>query len=179
MKKAAWLLIASCICSVFCFADQQDDFKASLKGLSSVGVNIVELPKDAIRFGLRSDELSSMIKGMLEKTEVKVLKDLERSSMPGKPYLNLSLFLLASDKTNSCALFFELSLWQDAKLVRDEKVETISVMTWNNRALTLIQPGLSLEAVRTKLADSMSEFIKAWCEANNKPLPKDQKKSIV
>jgi hypothetical protein len=179
MKKAALLLIASCICSVFCFADQQADFKASLKGLSSVGINIVELPKDAIRFGLRADELSSMIKGMLEKTEIKVLKDLDRSTVPGKPYLNLSIFLMASDKTNSCALMFELSLWQDAKLVRDEKVESFSVMTWNNRALTLIQPGLSLEAVHSKLVDSMNEFIKAWCEANNKPLPKDQKKSTV
>jgi hypothetical protein len=179
MKKAAWLLIASCICSVFCFADQQADFQASLKGLSSVGINVVELPKDAIRFGLRADELSSLMKGMLEKTEIKVLKDLERSSVSGKPYLNLSIFLMANDKTNSCALFLELSLWQDAKLVRNEKIEIISVMTWNNRALTLIQPGLSLEAVRTKLADSMNEFIKAWCEANNKPLPKDQKKSTV
>jgi hypothetical protein len=52
-------------------------------------------------------------------------------------------------------------------------------MTWKNRALTLIQPGLSLEAVHSKLADSMSEFIKVWCEANGKPLPKVEKKSKV
>jgi len=179
MKKTTLSLIVSCILSTFCFADQQADANLSLKGLPSVGIHVDELPNDALRFGLRAEELSTLVKHILDKSDVKVLTETDRPNVPGKPYLNVSIFLVANDKNNSCALMLELSLWQEVKLVRDGKLEAISVMTWKSRGLTLIQPGLSLPAVQTKLADNVNEFIKDWCQANNKPLPKDKKKMSV
>jgi hypothetical protein len=179
MKKTTLPLIALSIFSAFCFADQQADSKLSLKGLTSVGIHVDELPNDALRFGLRAEELSVLVKHILDKSDVKVLTETDRLTVPGKPYLNVSINLLANDKNNSCALMLELSLWQEVKLVRDGKLESISVMTWKSRGLTLIQPGLSLPAVQSRLSDYVNEFIKDWCEANNNPLPKDKKKMSV
>lgn len=182
MKKAVSLFIVLFVFSAIIFAAEQENLKdasVSLNGLSAVGIRVDTLPADALRYGLRAEELAAIAKAVLDKSEIKVLMESERSGVPGKPYLLVVIGLIADDSSNTCALSLELSLWQQGKLIRDDKIEPIDVRTWHVRSLAITQPGMSLPGVQSRLAEDVSLFIKDWCEANGKKPPKVKKKASV
>lgn len=178
MKKAI-LALTLLIFTTFCYSWQTSEATNSLKGLSAVGIRIDELPADALRCGIRANELEAVAKTVLEKSGIRVLDPNQLEATPGKPYLFISVGLISDGNKNACAIDLRISVRQQVKQVRDESIEQVDAATWNNYSLALTQPGLALQGIHLKLAGTIGFLVEDWCKANGKPLPKEKKKASI
>ena len=81
---------------------------------------------------------------------------------------------------DAASVSFELSLKQDALLIRNKEIEVKKAITWSRSSVGMMNPGMILPGVQQKLDDYIKSFIEDHHKANGlkNPFEKEKKDEI-
>jgi hypothetical protein len=172
MKSATWLgwaptmVISAVMLALLSPAAAADTAyeRATLVGLTGVGVFVERMDPTAEKGGLAQSTLQTDVELKLRQAGIRVLGENEYPLAPGSPrlYLRVSTFRL---ELPLYAFDITLGLYQAVRLLRDPSI-VIGAATWetNGRIGTVGENKLS--TLRERARDEVDKFINAYLAAN-------------
>jgi hypothetical protein len=139
----------------------------SLRGLKGVGVAVEGLTRDAKRGGLVEEHLRKDVEWRLHKAGIKVLSGADVRSVPGAPYLSITVAALQG-KGLLAPLFVysaRVELKQDVTLVRDNSIN-VAATTWAMSGVSMIGSQRFRQGVHERVASYLNGFIRDYLAVN-------------
>ena len=135
-----------------------DAFRATLRGLSGVNVQVEPVNADAERDGLLRTDLQNDVEMALRQAGFDVVTQSQLFAViPGTPVLHLDV--MTARFRGRYAYSIRLDLWQAARLVRDPTVQTLAA-TWCAPQLIGIVAADSLFTLRDTVRSTVDEFVR-------------------
>jgi hypothetical protein len=165
MKNAVITIAVAFLFSSTLVAQDTEGSRASLKGLTGVGVLVENLDNpDAEKDGLSKDQIQTDVELRLRMAGIKVLTEKQMFVTPGMPSLDVNLNTHKRQETYSVAL--SISLSQMVNLSRDPQI-SVNATTWRDAEVGTVGSA-HLNQVRDKIKDYVDKFINAWLSVNPK-----------
>ena len=149
--------------SPFVWAQDTEDRRETLKGMSAVEVLVESLPDGAKVLGLTEESIQTDVELKLRLAGMRVLKPEEWTKTPGFPYLYVEVSVLAA-KDGSTACYIAVELHQNALLERNGQF-VAGATTWDTSFIGLNQDA---QDIRNKVKDHIDKFLNAWLSVNPK-----------
>ncbi len=174
MKSATWLGWAPAMAiSAFMLAlvspavaqDLKSD-RATLVGLTGVGVVVENVDPTAEKDGLARSTLQNDVELKLRQAGIRVLSENELISAPGFPTLYLQVTAIRHEM-GLYAYCIKLEVQQVVRLLRDPSI-TSAATTWEARGEIGVVGKQNLSTVREYVRDQVDQFINAYLAANPK-----------
>jgi hypothetical protein len=152
----AWALL---LLAVPAGAADDEEERASLRGVDSIAVVVEGIPPDAERDGLIRSQLETEVESHLRQAGIKVV-----TSSPFMLYVNIETL---KNHLGSYTYSIQLSFEQPVALLRDpRRVQTFAV-TWSVGSMGAVSSNL-LQEVQAAVTDLVNSFITAYREQNPK-----------
>jgi hypothetical protein len=172
MDRKKWLMVL--LVTVLTLALQSSVFaingksnRATLRGLSGVGVLIEQLAPEIEREGLIKNQLQIEVELKLKMAGIKVLTREECLKTPGEPYLYVNVNVnIAKTESDIYPYSIDVLLMQKVSLLRDPKQTTYAV-TWSTGGVGSIEKSI-LSQLRTSVEEMVDLFIKTYLSENPK-----------
>jgi hypothetical protein len=159
-KSAISILSAIILFQSIALGDDTVETREALRGLKSIYVG-VSLGGGIRRAGLSESMLQSEVEQKLTSAGIDVISKSERDDVIGTPWLSLTVE--GNNKEGSILYTVELSLRQDAYLVRN--FLTVGVVTWSVGRFGLTY---KTETIRSSVKELTDKFINAYFWVNPK-----------
>jgi hypothetical protein len=141
--------------------------RATLAGLTGVGVRVEPMDPDAEKDGLTTSTLQTDVELKLRQAGIRVLTATEMFGVPGYPYLYLRVATGKVDELGVLAYEIELHLIQEVRLPRNPAI-TSWAATWRATGKIGTIGSRQLPSVREYVRDIVDQFINAYLAANPK-----------
>lgn len=172
MDRKKWLMVLIVI--VLTLAFQSSVFaingksnRATLRGLSGVGVLVEQLAPEIEREGLIKNQLQIEVELKLKMAGIKVLTREECLETPGEPYLYVNVNVnTAKTESDIYPYSIDLLLMQKVSLLRDPGQTTYAV-TWSTGGVGSIEKSI-LSQLRGSMEEMVDLFIKTYLSENPK-----------
>jgi hypothetical protein len=172
MNRKKWLMVL--LVTVLTLALQSPLFaingksnRATLRGLSGVGVLVEQLAPEIEREGLIKNQLQIEVELKLKMAGIKVLTKEECLKTPGEPYLYVNVNVnIAKTESDIYPYSIDVLLMQKVSLLRDPKQTTYAV-TWSTGGVGSIEKSI-LSQLRTSVEEMVDLFIKTYLSENPK-----------
>jgi len=172
MDRKKWLIVLLVIVLTLTlqsplFAINGKSNRATLRGLSGVGVLIEQLAPEIEREGLIKNQLQIEVELKLKMAGIKVLTREECLKTPGEPYLYVNVNVnTAKTESDIYPYSIDVLLMQKVSLLRDPKQTTYAV-TWSTGGVGSIEKSI-LSQLRTSVEEMVDLFIKTYLSENPK-----------
>lgn len=172
MNRKKWLMVL--VVTVLTLALQSPLFaingksnRATLRGLSGVGVLIEQLAPEVEKEGLIKNQLQIEVELKLKMAGIKVLTKEECLKTPGEPYLYVNVNVnTAKTESDIYPYSIDVLLMQKVSLLRDPKQTTYAV-TWSTGGVGSIEKSI-LSQLRGSVEEMVDLFIKTYLSENPK-----------
>jgi len=136
-----------------------------LKGLTSIGVEIEDLPRMAEKLGIKKESLKSDVASRLRQAGIEVVSDDALKKNPALPFVKVSLIIGYSKPTYIYAVVVGLN--EKVSLERDPRIISYAMPWW--RIVKGEHAGESSVAgyIQETLVYIITEFIADYAEANS------------
>lgn len=171
MKKVTLIIVITAILSTICFAENDPN---SLKGLKGVAVEVRLIGGDSMRYGLRQTEIGVIAAKIIQKSKIEFIPADDANEVKGNPVLCITVNSFIREQDDMCAVFCQVALKQDTKLMRDNTIITKQSITWSNEGIAMLKPGLLLPAIHGKVEEYTKQFINEYNLANQIETPKKE-----
>jgi hypothetical protein len=131
--------------------------RATMRGLTAVGVVIDTLDPELVRQGLTPETLQSRIEARLQNASI----PLDKSA---REFVGLRVMYVRRNK-GPYALCLALGLYQPVMLSRDQKTRT-ATQTWEVETVLLVEPKLLSQASVTAVDALVERFVVAYRYVN-------------
>ena len=149
------------------FAINGKSNRATLRGLSGVGVLVEQLAPEIEREGLIKNQLQIEVELKLKMAGIKVLTKEECLKTPGEPYLYVNVNVnIAKTESDIYPYSIDVLLMQKVSLLRDPKQTTYAV-TWSTGGVGSIEKSI-LSQLRGSVEEMVDIFIKTYLSENPK-----------
>ena len=138
----------------------QDPSAPTLKGITAVAVLVEDLPDGAKLLGLTRDAIQTDVELKLRLAGMRVVTRQEDRSLPGGPFLWVSVNLTSDAQAAS----INIALCQNAILELNYELAP-AVRTWLTSRLIVRLTG---QRIRDDVKDDVDEFLNAWLSVNPK-----------
>jgi len=155
MFLAAVLLIGTASPTVR--ADDSEESRVSLKGITAVHVLVEDLHDDAARIGLTKESIQTDVELKLIMAGMHVVTREDWLKLPGAPRLYVNVNVLPPQ-----AASIEVELDQNVLLQRNGQL-VISANTWN---LSGVLANPTSQGIRNQIKDRVDKFLSAWLSVN-------------
>jgi len=172
MDRKKWLIVLLVIVLTLAlqspvFAINGKSNRATLRGLSGVGVLIEQLAPEIEREGLIKNQLQIEVELKLKMAGIKVLTKEECLKTPGEPYLYININVnTAKTESDIYPYSIDVLLMQKVSLLRDPKQTTYAV-TWSTGGVGSIEKSI-LSQLRGSVEEMVDLFIKTYLSENPK-----------
>jgi len=172
MDRKKWLIVLLVIVLTLAlqspvFAINGKSNRATLRGLSGVGVLIEQLAPEIEREGLIKNQLQIEVELKLKMAGIKVLTKEECLKTPGEPYLYVNVNVnTAKTESDIYPYSIDVLLMQKVSLLRDPKQTTYAV-TWSTGGVGSIEKSI-LSQLRGSVEEMVDLFIKTYLSENPK-----------
>src|SRR5262245_25468829 len=122
-----WCLLG--LASSASWALDDEDTRATLRGIEGVRVFVEDLGDDVEHAGLTRQQIRTDVELRLRKAGIRILTEAERVGMPGTPWLSVNVIVYLSHDTRLAAFRIDVSLQQLAFLATDGSRALVS--TWS------------------------------------------------
>jgi hypothetical protein len=141
--------------------------RATLKGLTGVGVLVEKLPAELEKEGLHRDQIQKDVEAMLKKAGIKVYSREECSKIPGEPYLYINLNVnVAKTESDIYPYTIDIMLIQKVSLIRDPHRVAYAV-TWSTGGVGSVTKSI-VSQLRENVAEVVEIFIQRFLAENPK-----------
>ena len=141
--------------------------RATLAGLTGVGVVVEAMDPDAEKDGLTTSTLRTEVELKLRQAAIRVLTEAERAVAPGSPFLYLRVATMKSDGVGLYAVDIDLELTQEVRLTRNPAIISLAT-TWSAPGWVVIIGSRNLSKVRETVRDVVDQFLNDYLAANPK-----------
>ena len=153
------LAVALLLLAVPAWAADDEEERASLKGVDSCAVVVEGIPPDAERDGLPRSQLQTEVEVRLRQAGIKVV-----ASSLYMLYVNVDTL---KNNMGSYAYNIHVSFEQPVTLLRDPKLVQTFATTWSVGSIGTVGSD-RLGDVRSDVRDHVDKFIAAYLEQNSK-----------
>jgi len=136
----------------------------SLRGLKGVHVLVAKLPPD-FEGNLTREQIQTDVELKLRLVGIKVVSEKEQFSMPGRPYLYVTVCGVKTF-TEGVAWQIDIQLSQDVYLERDPKI-SVDATTWSVGRGGFLGK-MKIEEIRNEVKDLVDQFINDYLSVNPK-----------
>lgn len=136
--------------------------RETLRDLTGVEVVVEQIPADAERDGLSTNELKSYVESQLDGAGIRVLTHEERRTQPGHAYLYVSINTVKTKSIYSYAI--EISLNQTVRLTRHPTIATFAP-TWSAQ-IAGTTTAEHLDTIREDVSNFVQAFIHDYHSMN-------------
>ncbi len=167
--KMPWIVVLTVSVVPVCalLAQEPVTQRATLAGLTGVEVVVEELNAGVEQDGLTRSSLRSDVELKLRQAGIRVLTPIERSAMPGSPYLYLRIGTVRN-RVSIYGYHIVIELRQLVRLTRDSGVTTWAA-TWQSGGIVGTIGADKLSAtVRENVQEEVDTFLGAYVAANPK-----------
>jgi len=147
------------------FAGDDELDRATLRGLSGIGVLVESLDPEDERAGLTQAQLQTDVELRLRKAGIKVMTKQETLQTPGIPILYVQLGIIHDPLGYSLAVI--VGLHQQVILVRDPSIVTQGI-TWSINGVGRGSPDNFVKEARGRVADFVDQFMNVYLAMNPK-----------
>jgi len=141
--------------------------RATLKGLTGVGVLVEKLPAELEKEGLHRDQIQKDVEAKLKKAGIKVYSREECSKIPGEPYLYINLNVnVAKTESDIYPYTIDIMLIQKVSLIRDPHRVAYAV-TWSTGGVGSVTKSI-VSQLRENVAEVVEIFIRRFLAENPK-----------
>lgn len=172
MDRKKWLIVLLVIVLTLTlqsplFAINGKSNRATLRGLSGVGVLVEQLAPEVEKEGLIKNQIQIQVELKLKMAGIKVLTMEECLKTPGEPYLYVNVNVnIAKTESDIYPYSIDVLLMQKVSLLRDPKQTTYAV-TWSTGGVGSIEKSI-LSQLRTSVEEMVDLFIKTYLSENPK-----------
>jgi hypothetical protein len=172
MDRKKWLIVLLVIVLTLTlqspvFAINGKSNRATLRGLSGVGVLVEQLAPEVEKEGLIKNQLQIEVELKLKMAGIKVLTKEECLKTPGEPYLYININVnTAKTESDIYPYSIDVLLMQKVSLLRDPKQTTYAV-TWSTGGVGSIEKSI-LSQLRGSVEEMVDLFIKTYLSENPK-----------
>lgn len=145
--------------------EDEDPYRASLRGLQGVSVIVEQVDPDAEAAGVSAQALKENAEKLLRTKGIRVLSRSERLKTPGGPMLYVNINTLPEAKTGLYSYNIDVSLRQLVVLARSQSHVTVAT-TWDTGILGQAGKKVFAEAVRVNLEKGVDDFADAFRALN-------------
>jgi len=167
IKKPSVMALAFMLVHVSPALSDSPRERATLAGLTGVGVVVEAMDPDAEKDGLTTSTLRTEVELKLRQAGIRVLTEAERAVAPGSPFLYLRVATMKSDGVGVYIYNITLELVQEVRLTRNPAI-TMLATTWRVGGFLGIIQHRNLSQVRESVRDVMDQFLNAYLAANPK-----------
>jgi hypothetical protein len=148
-------------------------FRATLGGLTRVGVHVEPVNADAEGDGLTRVLLLSEVESRLREAGIGAVTSTGLGAdVPGDPVLHLDVMTVGLDARYAYSV--RLELWQPVRLVRDPSI-VASGVTWSGLQFVGTVARERLSEVRRAVDSALEEFVQDWRAATGEAVgPRDR-----
>jgi hypothetical protein len=161
------LLILAPVCPAHSEGDENG--RRSLVGLREIAVVVESLNEDVIRDGLSAQDIRTYVELRLRQSGIIVVPPESEATLPGGQYLYINV---NAQKRADVLLFYavnvQVSLHQNAILLRDPAIKVFGASTWSRQVIFSGGPSFLREGVRGGLRDLLDQFLNDYLTANPK-----------
>ena len=137
---------------------------SSLQNLPGVGVNVKQLPPDALKLGVSKETLRAVLAGGLTEAGVPVFDADRLQTVPGAPILELSVLVRKGRGGDSFIFSARLSLQEMVSLDRPtENLASIYAPTWEKHVLGVTDQEVFVRRAARQL---LARFVREYKEEN-------------
>ncbi len=136
--------------------------RATLKGLSGVGVWVGDLAADVAQHGVTTQQLQTEVERQIRRAGITVFSSLEAGVPADRAVVTVSVTTL-QHTGGLYAYAVDLAVYQAAALLRDPTPR--SVATWAVGSLGMVE-ATNLRAISTSVSQQVDHFIQAYQAAN-------------
>jgi hypothetical protein len=144
------------------WAMDNENTRASLRGLPGVGVLIGEIEPDIERGGVTKKQVQAEVERRLQQAGLAVLTSEAAQQSPGAPFLVISLSTI-HHSIGLYAYSIDVRVYQSASLVRDATV--VSVPTWSVASVGMVG-STQLRALLKSVGTKVEQFVRAYRAVN-------------
>ena len=144
--------------TIHAWAVDNQESRASLRGLSGIGLLIGALDAEIERGGLTREQIQTEVQQRLRRAGIPLLSKEEAAQRPGAPFLAVSVNTIRHPM-GLYAYSIDVVLYQSVTLVRD--ATSASVPTWSTGTLGIV-PSKRLAAILKSTAEQVEQFIRAY-----------------
>jgi len=172
MHSKKWLMVLMVIGLTLAlesptFAISGKSNRATLRGLSGVGVLIEQLAPEIEKEGLIKNQLQIQIELKLRLAGIKVLTKEECLKTPGEPYLYVNINVnTAKTESDIYPYSIDVLLMQKVSLLRDPEQTTYAV-TWSTGGVGSIEKSI-VSQLRDSVEEMVDLFVKTYLSENPK-----------
>ena len=141
--------------------------RATLAGLTGVGVVVEPMDPAAEKDGLAQSTLQTDVELKLRQEKIRVLTSGERLTAPGNPYLYLRVGTMKDDELGVYAYDIDLELTQVVRLTRNPAITSLAT-TWSAPGKIGTVGIRKLFQLRERVRDIVDQFLNAYLAANPK-----------
>lgn len=169
--KRWWFVFFVCALSIAVassgFAIIARSNRATLRGLSGIGVLVERLAPEVEKGGLKANQLQTDVESKLRKAGIKILSREECAKTPGEPYLYVNLNVnVAKTESDIYPYAIDVMLIQRVSLQRNPGLLTHAV-TWSIGGVGSISKPI-LGELREVVQETVDIFIQAYQAENPK-----------
>jgi len=140
--------------------------RQSLRGLKGVYLVIAEVPPEAKREILTTNQLRTEVKLRLRKAGIQVLTWEEWLETLGKPFLYVRVHSVKGGDLKSHVFSIDVSLEQEVSLMRSPDIKSHAV-TWKTSTIVIVN-NLRLLSIRNKVVGLIDKFTKDYLAVSPK-----------
>ena len=149
------------------WAQDNEDTRATLRGVEGVLVFVEDLGDDVEHAGLTRQQIRTDVELRLRKAGIRILTEAERVGMPGAPWLSVNVIVYLHPDTRLAAFRIDVSLQQLAFLATDGSRALVS--TWSVGE-TGIVGRRRLFDLRNDVKDQVDAFVNAYLRVHPRPI---------
>ena len=149
------------------WAQETDAARATLKGLSGVGVWVGDLASDITQRGVTKQQLQTEVERQVRRAGIAVFSGQEAAAPSDMAFVAVSVTTL-QHTGDLYAYAVDLAVYQTATLMRDPTPRSLA--TWTVGSLGLVEAD-NLRAISTSVSQQVEHFIQAYRAVNPRASP--------
>jgi len=157
--------VCSAVMSTTGASDRLTEKQLSLAGIKTLCVSVQGVTEEVKKAGLSAEQIKSDVEEKLKEIGIKAVSEEEAEKLAGKPSIYVNVSVHKRERVAAFMFNIDVGVLQEAKLVRDPKIEIMSITWIKGRTGECPSRGL-VKAMEETVNYLMEEFCKDYRKAN-------------
>jgi hypothetical protein len=145
--------------------DRLTEKQLSLSGIKTLCVSVQGVTEEVKKAGLSAEQIKSGVEEKLKAIGIKAVSEEEAEKLPGKPSIYVNVSVHKRERVAAFMFHIDVGVLQEAELVRDPKIQIMSITWIKGRTGECPSRGL-VKAMEETINYLMEEFCKDYRKAN-------------